>query len=257
MFALTMFPPVVRLDAWFKHRWHDELVRHPRTHAWVLNLYRAGEHHPETVDDYFPIDAVDDEELRCSMAKHRAEERAHEKLYRAAIEKLGGELEDFVDDDVFNVAIRKATCARFAMAKDADEATKRAAVAHFLAHAHFLESRIACSLEVHLAACRRAGLDDVVRLVEHVLRDETRHAAYTREWVHRLLPANQADETLEIHRRGEALANRRFSARQVRAHLKRHADLLSSSQRRRWSIAAGLLEVDAHRLAPSVAREDA
>jgi hypothetical protein len=232
--AVVTVNPVERL---IKRRWHDELVRHPRTHAWVLNLYRAGERHPETVDDYFPVDLAP-APLAERMARHRDEEAMHARLYARAVEKLGEPIEDFVGEDVFNEAIRAHTPARFAIDDGDDNAVRTEKLAHFLAHAHFLEARIARSLEFHVDACARAGRHEVARIVGVVLDDEREHARYTREAVFTLLPENRAHAVLDVHARGELRANLAFSARQVRAHLARHA----TPSRMLWSTCARMME---------------
>ncbi len=199
-----------------KRAWHRDLVSRPATHAWVLSLYRAGEFHPQTVSDYFPIAAAEDETLRASMDRHCKDEQRHVKLYDRALAALGEPLIPFEGSDVFNVVIRAETKATFETAAQMDPDERRARLAHFLAHAHFLELRITQSLDYHLEACAQAGQTEVGRLVQGVHHDEARHTGYTLDAVHDLLPGARAREVLEIHRRGEARANLKFSARQVR-----------------------------------------
>lgn len=200
-----------------KRAWHRDLVSRPSTHAWVLSLYRAGEFHPQTVTDYFPIAAAQSPSLRASMERHARDEQRHVKLYDRAIASLGEARLNFEGGDVFNVVIRAETRATFdtATARNADEQRER--LAHFLAHAHYLEQRITRSLEYHLEACEQAGAVEVSQLVQAVQHDEGRHTAYTLAAVRELLPTSRAAEVLEIHRRGEARANLKFSARQVRS----------------------------------------
>lgn len=231
------------VELWLKRRWHDELVRDPRTHAWVLNLYRVGEHHPETVDDYFPV-AHAPAWLASQMERHRAQEAMHERLYAKAIEKLGQPLEELSGLDVFNNAIRAHTPASFKIdAHDASDVVTDK-LAHFLAHAHFLEARIARSLEVHLEACVRHGRVEVEKAVSVVWRDEQEHARYTKDAVRELLPAARARDVLALHARAEARANLAFSAREVRAHLSRHA----SRSRALWRACAHIMELGVARV---------
>ena len=89
-----------------KRAWHRDLVSRPQTHAWVLSLYRAGEFHPQTVSDYFPLAAAEDETLRASMDRHCKDEQRHVKLYDRALATLGEPLIPFEGSDVFNVVIR-------------------------------------------------------------------------------------------------------------------------------------------------------
>ena len=200
-----------------KRAWHRDLVERPSTHAWVLSLYRAGEFHPQTVSDYFPTAAAESPSLRASMERHLRDEQRHVRLYDRAIQSLGEPMLNFEGSDVFNVVIRAETPASFATFESQTPDERRDRLAHFLAHAHFLERRITTSLEYHLEACERAGRSEVSKLVQAVQHDEGRHTSYTVEAVHELLPPKRAAQVLEIHRRGEARANLRFSARQVRS----------------------------------------
>jgi hypothetical protein len=199
-----------------KRAWHRDLVSRPGTHAWVLSLYRAGEFHPQTVSDYFPIAAAESPSLKAAMERHCRDEQRHVKLYDRAVAALGEELVPFEGGDVFNVVIRSETNATFetATAKSADQRRER--LAHFLAHAHFLELRISHSLDLHLEACASAGMPEIEALVQAVHHDEHRHTSYTLEAVRELLPKARAERVLDVHRRGEARANLKFSARQVR-----------------------------------------
>lgn len=207
-----------------KRAWHRDLVSDPATHAWVIALYRAGERHPETVLDYFPSQHAPTPALAEKLDHHRADEARHTRYYTRALELLAVERNDTVEEptglDVFNNAIRACTTASFAIDDTTPAAERPLKVAHFLAHAHFLESRIATSLDYHLEACARAGRPAVTALVEMVHRDEERHTSYTRDAVFELLGARRARDVLAHHRRAEARADRLFSARQVRRFLR-------------------------------------
>ncbi len=231
-----------------KESWHKDLVAHPETHAWVLSLYRAGEHHPETVDDYFPTWAADSQALRADMERHAKDEMRHVKMYDRAISRLGVARTEFDGLDVFNVAIRHETGVDFRVAAAAGGDARREKLAHFLAHAHFLERRIAHSLEMHLEACERAGRSDVARVVATVLADEFRHAAYTRAAVGDLLPSARAKLVLEAHRRGEARANLSFSARQVRSFLASFSRHASVPHALVYRVSATIMETARHAL---------
>jgi hypothetical protein len=225
-----------------KRTWHRDLVAHPDTHAWVLSLYRAGELYPQTVDDYFPSWAAESDDLRRAMERHAGDEARHVKMYDRAIARLGEVRTDFRGLDVFNVAIREETRADFATKDTKDADKRREKLAHFLAHAHFLEQRIARSLEYHLEACERAGKYDVARVVSLVHADEERHTSYTLAGVRDLLPARRAAEVIEVHRRGEARANLTFSARQVRSFLASFAGRASATHERVYAICAKMME---------------
>lgn len=231
-----------------KQLWHDDLCARPDMHAWVLSLYRAGELHPQTVDDYFPVAAAESEALAASMARHAADEARHVKIYDKAIERLGQPRTEFDGLDVFNVVIRRETAATFQTRGVDDADLRRARLAHFLAHAHYLEMRITRSLEYHMEACERAGARDVGRAVAAVHADEARHQSYTLAAVHDLLPAAQAARVLAIHREGERRANLRFSARQVQRFLARFGRDTRLSHALVYRVSARLMEAASHAL---------
>lgn len=200
-----------------KRLWHHDLAADPAAHIWALNLYRAGERHPQTVQDYFPVDAAPDPELAELIRHHKADEERHTRMYGGLIELLGGEVLDVEDDDVFNHQIRRAGGATFAMAPGDDADTRRRKLGHFLLHAHFLEKRIAQSVAWHAEACEEPA-KAVVAIVQ---ADEERHIGYTATWARMLLTATEHAEATEIHRRAEATANLKFSARQCRVWVER------------------------------------
>src|SRR5262245_45186735 len=122
-----------------KQLWHRHLVAHPASHAWVLNLYRAGEQHPENVDDYFPARHAPWAELADDLRRHAADERRHARMYERAIERMGRPVEEMRGTSVFNEVIRACTRARFRIEDGDDADAVRRKIAHFCAHAHFLE----------------------------------------------------------------------------------------------------------------------
>ena len=227
-----------------KRLWHDALVRHPATHAWVLNLYRAGERHPEHVLDYFPIEAAPDEALRAEMTRHRADEARHAQLYERAVKLLDQPLEDFYGLDVFNNAIRACTRESFAIAPvplmSSGERTRR--VAHVLCHAHFLEKRITRSLEFHAEACARAAPGGVTSVVGSVLADEERHGRYTAEAARDLLTLGERAAVFAHHEAAERRANLLFSTRQVRRFLRRFPEVGTHTERLRFYAGALVME---------------
>jgi hypothetical protein len=222
-----------------KRAWHRDLASDPTTHAWVLSLYRAGERHPQTVLDYFPHQHAPWPELQQQMLRHRDDEARHTKMYEGAIAALGQPLEEHRGLDVFNNAIRAATPASFAIDDRAPPELRERQLAHFLAHAHYLETRIARSLEYHLDACAVAHNPKVQAVVERVHADELRHIGYTQAAVQRLLGEKDAADVLRLHQAAEARANRAFSARQVRAFLRRFPAV--GRRRDRLMYAAGAL----------------
>jgi hypothetical protein len=198
-----------------KARLHRDIVADPVLHGLVLNLYLNGEEYPHRVSDYFPLAAVDDPLLERMMRDHMADEDKHIALYRRAIEKL--EQPVFVQplQDIFNDVIRRHTPVSFAIESGADRDTCRRKLAHFFAHLHFLEKRVATSLHYHLDACAHAPSHYPAKVISAVLGDEVRHVRYTREVVMQLLPAQAAKEVLAVHARAERRANLDFSAFQL------------------------------------------
>lgn len=202
-----------------KRRLHRDIFADPVLHARVLNLYLCGEAYPHAVDDYFPVEHVEEvsgPELAATMRAHVADEDKHIVLYAKAIRKLGEEVTQLSDADIFNHVIRSHTPEpwRIEPGMDADE--KRDRIANFLAHAHWLEKRIARSLEFHVDACAQASSDYPAKAVAAVLSDEHRHMRYTLEAVFDLVPRRRAVEITATHRRAERCANLDFSARQLR-----------------------------------------
>ena len=85
-----------------KLRLHMDLASDPTTHAWVINLYRAGEKHPETVDDYFPAKHAESPALALQLERHANDERAHTRLYEQLLRRLGQPVQELSGFDVFN-----------------------------------------------------------------------------------------------------------------------------------------------------------
>jgi hypothetical protein len=228
-------------DFGIKRLLHRDLVSHPATHAWVLNLYRAGERHPEFVEDYFPIAHAPWSELAQDLTRHKGDEQRHARMYTGAIVRLGEPVCEMEGQDVFNEVIRSFTPGSFRIRDDDDDATKRDKLAQFLAHAHFLEKRIQTSLRLHLEACEWAKRHAVAAVVAKVLEDEDRHVRYTREGVAALATRGRTATILETHRRAEAKANLAFSEIHMRYHLRAHPSLVKPGRRLLYSLCATLM----------------
>lgn len=198
-----------------KLAWHLDLVAEPVTHGWILNLYRAGEQHPQTVDDYFPAEHAPWPELASDLRRHAADERKHTALYTRAIEAMGQPVLELDADNVFNAVIRAHTPLRWAITPSDDAEACRRKLAHFMAHAHHLELKVARSLEYHAEACARRERAAVADVVARVLADEERHVRYTREAVDALTMVGERPALLALHARAVDAADREFSARQV------------------------------------------
>ncbi len=203
-----------------KLRLHMDLAGDPTTHAWVINLYRAGEKHPETVSDYFPVEHAASPALAAQLERHANDERAHTRLYEQVLRRIGQPVAELSGFDVYNEVIRAHTPVSFAIQPGDDAATKRRRIGHFLVHAHTLEKRVARSLELHLEACERLGKHDVVRVARRVHDDELRHVAQTLAAAEELFTKAELSEALDVHAHAEAIADRAFSSLQMRRFLR-------------------------------------
>ena len=239
-------PFITSPSAAIKRRLHRDITADPVLHALVLNLYLNGEQYPHAVDDYFPIHAVEDEDLADAMRAHVADEDKHVALYTKAIQKLEQPVLVLPMADVFNHVIRTHTGASFTMRDDDGRDARRLKLAHFLAHAHWLEKRIARSLHWHVEACAQAAHPFAGKAVAAVLGDETRHVEYTRHAVEHLLPRAQAQATLRLHERAEARANLSFSATQLGRLVRVHAQRFPAQRRWLYRASAGLMKVASH-----------
>jgi len=198
-----------------KTRLHRDIVADPVLHGLVLNLYLNGEQYPHRVSDYFPFAAVEEPELERRMRTHMADEDKHIALYTRVLEKLGQPVTVQPLDETFNGVIRRHTRASFTIEASDDRDSRRHKLAHFFAHLHFLEKRVARSLEYHLDACAHSSSDYPQKAIGAVLGDEVRHVRYTREVVAEVLPERIAKGVLEEHARAERRANLDFSAGQL------------------------------------------
>lgn len=218
-----------------KRALHREIVADPVLHGRVLNLYLNGEQYPHRVADYFPMATVEDAALERRMREHLREEDKHVALYTKAIDALEQPVRELPLQDVYNSVIRRNT-----PAEPADSG--RLALANFLAHLHWLETRVAQSLEYHLDACAHAADPYPAKAVQVILHDERAHAVYTREAVFSIVPRTVARQVLETHRRAEARANREFSARELKRLLREEGGRFRRRHRVFFGCCAELLE---------------
>jgi hypothetical protein len=230
----------MRIVSSIKRRLHRDIVADPVLHGRVLNLYLNGEQYPHRVRDYFPMAEIEDGALEQRMREHLREEDKHVALYSKAIRELGQPVTELPMEDVYNTVIQRHTPApAFVSELPADR--RRHKLAHFLAHLHRLESRVANSLEYHLDACAHSANPYVAKAVHVILEDEWAHAAYTREAIFGLVPAAVARDLLELHRRAEALADREFSARELSRLLREEGRRFPTPRRALYACSAALL----------------
>jgi len=215
-----------------KGRFHTDLVANPTTHGWVLNLYRGGERYPQRVCDYFQSDFAPTRELAARLRQHAAEEDKHVHLFSHALKSIEQPVIEIELGDVFNEVIRSFTPGTFHIVESDPPETRRRKLAHFLAHAHHLEKRVARSFAYHIDACERSGRHGIAQLVARARHDEEGHVRYTRAAVFELLTRREAQEVMAVHRRAERRANLVFSQRQVRAFLARFGN--TAPKHRQW-----------------------
>jgi ribonucleotide reductase beta subunit family protein with ferritin-like domain len=209
-----------------KTRFHSDMVSHPVIHGWVLNLYRGGERYPQRVCDYFQSDFAPTPELASALQRHSADENKHVRLFSRAINLLEQPVVEIEMGDIFNEVIRSFTPGTFHITQaDPPDACRRK-LANFLAHAHFLEKRVARSFAYHLDACEKAKKFEIITILSIAKQDEDRHVQYTREAVYNLLTKLEADAILETHRRVEAKANLCFSQMQVQIFLQKFSGVI-------------------------------
>jgi hypothetical protein len=186
--------------------------------------------------------AVEDPQLELAMRNHMADEDKHIALYARAIRKIGQPVVVQPLESIFNSVIRRHTPANFTLAAGESRDAMRLKLAHFFAHLHFLEKRVARSLEYHLDACAHAVSDYPAKVIDAVLRDERGHVRYTRETVTQLLPARAATRVLALHARAERRANLDFSAHQLGQLVREQAARFPRLRGRAYRACAALLE---------------
>ena len=225
-----------------KRRLHRDICSDPVLHGLVLNLYLNGEEFPHRTDDYFPVWAVDDAALSAAMQSHMQDEDKHVALYRKAIRKIGQPIVALPIVEIYNSIIQTYTPHSFLISEQDNADERRFKLANFMAHLHFLEKRIARSLEFHLEGCSSSPSDYAEKAVGIVLGDETHHVQYTRDAVFHLLPEQSAKSVLDEHRRAEARANLDFSAQQLKMLTHHYSEHFPRARRRIYRYASELLE---------------
>lgn len=212
-----------------KRRLHREICANPILHGLVLNLYLNGEQYPHRVSDYFPIEKTTHTDLAKKMRNHLAQEDKHALMYAAAIQRIGQPVVELALPDIYNHVIRSYTGFDFAIDSQDKPDKRDLKLAHFFAHLHFLEKRIAHSLEIHGDACASSPSDYPGKVISRILSDEMHHVVYTREAVCDLVSTQTARYILAEHARAERQANFKFSAQQLKNLITNHADLFPSS----------------------------
>jgi len=225
-----------------KQKLHEDVICTPLSHGWVLNLYLNGERYPQKVCDYFQTEYAPTQELADQLTLHACDEHKHERLFEKSLRMIRQPAVDLPMGDVFNEVVRSFTPDTFHIIETDSVEVRRRKLANFLAHAHFLEKRIANSLRYHRDACEARQCDSVAKVVSAVLKDEDRHERYTREFVWELLTRREASETLEAHRRAEAKANLRFSSMQIDGFLRRVGEEVPTRRRLLYRFCGMIME---------------
>lgn len=221
---------------------HREIVSHPVTHGWVLNLYRAGERYPQAVCDYFQSEHAPTPELAAKLRQHQAEEDKHVNLFAQSLRSIEQPVVEMEMGDVFNEVVRSFTPGTFHIVESDRADVKRYKLANFLAHAHHLEKRVAQSFAYHLDACEQVGRHEVAERVARTKKDEDEHVRYTREAVADLLTRREAQAVMAVHRRAEAKANLAFSERQVRQFIQLFPEITPRHRRMMYRVCAWVME---------------
>jgi len=237
-----------RLEEALKIRLHAQLASSPRLHAWTLSLYRAGEHHPETVHDYFPHEAARAQWpwLAEQLKRHAGDERRHTALYTKAIRELGEEPVELEGHDVLNELIRSQTQATWEIRDEDGPEVVRIRIAHFLAHAHHLERRVERSVSYHLAGCQQVGSPGALAVADVVARvhaDESRHVASTLAALTELTSEREREQILALHGEAESRADLAFSSRQLRTLVSRFRSELGAHDRVFYRLSARAMEL--------------
>lgn len=220
---------------------HRDICRDPVLHGMVLNFYMNGEEYPQRVPDYFPMALADEPEIHGLLEQHLRDEEKHVALYRKALSRIEQPAIEIPVDEIYNSVILRNTSR-----SSSDGVRER--LGDFFAHLHFLEKRIQQSLEIHVEACSRSPSTFSQRAVAVVLEDERRHARYTLDVVHDLVPRKRASELLARNRRAEARANLQFSATQLGMLTRNYASRFPRWRRPIYAFAAHLQELAGERI---------
>ncbi|WP_144395000.1 hypothetical protein [Pleionea sediminis] len=225
-----------------KKNLHRDICKIPELHAFVLNLYLNGEEYPHKVNDYFPIELIDEPEVVGLMKSHMMDEDRHVKMYKKAIRKLDQPIIELPMIDIYNHVIKNHTAESFHITKEDNKDIRIRKLANFMAHLHFLEKRISHSLKIHLDACTYSPVNYTEKVVGRVLNDENRHVEYTKNAVYDLLPRAQAKNVMTQHRLAECRASREFSYQQLRKVVTQYKHQLPKFNRQLYSISSHILE---------------
>lgn len=228
--------------SYIKSRLHREICSDPTLHGLVLNLYLNGEQYPHRVSDYFPMDETPHADLAKKMKSHLAQEDTHALMYTAAIRRIGQPVIELTMPNIYNHVIRSFTGVNFNIFPHDKPEVKDLKLAHFFAHLHFLENRVAQSLEIHGEACFYSTSNYPGKIIARILSDERNHAAYTREAVFDLVPVRTAMDILAEHARAERRANLKFSAQQLNKLVTNYSNLFPYSSARLYRICCFFLE---------------
>lgn len=227
---------VIRL---LKRQLHRDICSDPVLHGLVLNFYLNGEEYPERVTEYFPGDVSWNPEIEHLLELHLADEKKHVALYSKALQKLSQPRYELPIPEIYNSVILSMQKPPLP-SKSGDH--RRLLLADFFAHLHFLEARIARSLEFHLDGCERSPSRYPSQAVKVVLEDEIRHARYTRDVVSELLPRGEASRVMSRNCDAESRANLLFSSRQLGMLTREYAGRFPAARRRIYRISAELME---------------
>ncbi|MBX7149189.1 hypothetical protein K1X76_08880 [bacterium] len=226
-----------------KTGFHRDLLQNPETHAWVLNLYRAGEGYPQHANDYFPYEHFEDKKITNQLKTHAQEEKKHEAFFTKLIRDMGEPLLEFKGPDIFNYAVKNFTPINFKIEIADSTETKRLKLAHFLIHAHFLEKRVAQSLLYHQEACNHEGKQKIAETINLIYQDELNHVKLTWNLATELLANAELETFKALHQKAEAKANLSFSQHQVRQFIRLKTNGLSRYRRACYMVYSQLMNM--------------
>src|SRR5258708_19953384 len=114
---------------------------------------------------------------------------------------LGEPVKTLPREEIYNAVILRHTPAQPALRREDDRDARTLKLAHFLGHLHWLEKRIAQSLEYHLEACAQGATPYAAKAVAAVLPAEYRPLSYPKEAVAGPLPPRPPPPLLAPHPR--------------------------------------------------------
>jgi len=195
---------------------HRDLIGNPTSHAWVISLYLVGESFPQTMDDFFQYRYSPDDTLKANLIRHEKDEVYHSRLLVKILDSLDQPKTNFDGHNVYNNVVVSNTTVEMRVTGEDTEDQKRLKFANFMAHLYFLETRVGSSIRLHADQCEKVGKVKTAKLLNHIVSDEVRHAAYTRQAVIDLSTHREHKAIMAKHRIAEQKSHLEFSANHMK-----------------------------------------